>query len=105
MVDVVLILIKIQEAIMPGRDRTGPNGLGAMAGRQMGFCVDTSNQNYSNRGLGFGRRNRAGMGLGRGYGLGYRNINIENNPNISNKTKIENDIRILEDQLSSLKIN
>ena len=102
MVGVVLILIKMQEAIMPGRDRTGPNSLGAMTGRHMGFCANTSNQYYSNRGMGFGRGNRAGMGLGRGYGLGNRNINIENNPNISNKTLIENEIRILKDQLSSL---
>ena len=87
---------------MPGRDRTGPNGLGAMTGRHMGFCADSSNQYSSNRGLGFGRGNRAGFGLSKGYGLGYRNINIENNPNISIKTIIENDIRILNDQLSSL---
>ena len=75
---------------MPGRDRTGPNGLGAMTGLQMGFCANTSNQYYSNRGMGFGRGNRAGMGLGRGYGLGYINFNIENNTNICNKTIIEN---------------
>jgi len=79
---------------MPGRDRTGPNGLGSMTGRRMGFCADNSNLNYSNRGLGFGR------GYGQGYG--YRNMNIENNPNVSDKTIIENDIRILKDQLSSL---
>ena len=89
---------------MPGRDRTGPNGLGSMTGRRMGFCADNSNLNYSNRGLGFGRGNRGGFSLGRGYGLGYgyRNMNIENNPNISDKTIIENDIKILKDQLSSL---
>ena len=91
---------------MPGRDRTGPNGLGAMTGRHMGFCADTSNQYYSNRGLGYGRGNRGGFGLDRGYGLGYRNgygtMNVENNPNISNKAIIENDIRILKDQLTSL---
>ncbi len=89
---------------MPGRDRTGPNGLGSMTGRRMGFCADNSNLNYSNRGLGYGRGNRGGFGLGRGYGLGfgYGNINIENNPSVSDKTIIENDIRILKDQLSSL---
>ena len=87
---------------MPGRDKTGPDGLGAMTGRYMGFCADSSNQYFLNRGLGYHRRNRAGMGLGRGHGLGYRNINIENNPNIYNKTIIENEIRILKDQLSSM---
>jgi hypothetical protein len=106
MADVVLILTKIEEAKMPGRDRTGPSGFGPMTGRHMGFCVDSSNQYYSNRGLGYGRGNRGGFGLGRGYGLGYRygygNMNIENNPSVSDKTIIENDIRILKDQLSSL---
>jgi len=89
---------------MPGRDRTGPSGLGSMTGRRMGFCADSSNQNYSNCGLGFGRGIRGGFGYGRGndQGYGYRNMNIENNPNISDKTIIENDIRILKDQLSSL---
>ena len=89
---------------MPGRDRTGPNGLGSMTGRRMGFCADNSNLNYSNRGLGYGRGNRGGFGYGRGYsqGFGNRNINVENNPNVSDKTIIENDIRILKDQLSSL---
>mgnify|MGYP000359487353 CR=1 FL=1 len=42
---------------MPGRDRTGPNGLGSMTGRRMGFCADNSNLNYSNRGFGYGRGN------------------------------------------------
>ncbi len=91
---------------MPGRDRTGPSGFGPMTGRRMGFCADNDNQYYSNRGLGYGRGNRGGFGYGRGYGLGnrygYGNMNIENNPSVSDKTIIENDIRILKDQLSSL---
>ena len=108
MADVVLMIIKKQEADMPGRDRTGPNGLGSMTGRRMGFCADNDNQYFSNRGLGFrrgyGGGYSRGFGYGRGYGLGYGygNINIENNPNVSDKTIIENDIRILKDQLSSL---
>ena len=81
---------------MPGRDRTGPNGLGSMTGRRMGFCADNSNLNYSNRGFGYGRGN--GLGFRFGYGNGY----IESTPNVSDKTIIENDIRILKDQLSFL---
>ncbi len=91
---------------MPGRDRTGPSGFGPMTGRRMGFCVGNDDLYYSNRGLGYQRGNRGGFGYGRGYGLGYRygygNMNIENNPSVSDKTIIENDIRILKDQLSSL---
>ena len=91
---------------MPGRDRTGPSGLGSMTGRRMGFCADKSNQYYSNRGLGYGRGNRCGLGFGRGYGFGsrfgYGNGYIESTPNVSDKTIIENEIRVLKDQLSSL---
>ena len=91
---------------MPGRDRTGPSGFGPMTGRCVGFCADNDNQYFSNRGLGYQRGNRGGFGYGRVYGLGYRygygNMNIENNPSVSDKTIIENDIRILKDQLSSL---
>ena len=97
---------------MPGRDRTGPSGFGPMTGRRMGFCADNSNLNYSNRGFGYGRGDRGGLGFGggfgygRGYGLGsrfgYGNGYIESTPNVSDKTIIENEIRVLKDQLSSL---
>ena len=91
---------------MPGRDRTGPNGLGSMTGRRMGFCADNDNLNYSNRRFGNQTGNRGGFGNGRGYsrGIGYGlgNRYIDNNPNVFDKTIIENDIRILKDQLSSL---
>lgn len=91
---------------MPGRDRTGPNGLGSMTGRRMGFCADNKNQYFSNRRFGNQTGNRSGFGNGRGYGCGVGyglgNQYIESNPNISDKTIIENEIRILKDQLSSL---
>ena len=106
MVDVVPIVIKIEEAEMPGRDRTGPSGFGPMTGRRMGFCADNDNINYSNRGLGCRRGNRGGLRFGGGYGQGFRygteNMSILNTPNVSEKTIIENEMRILKDQLSSL---
>lgn len=43
---------------MPGRDGSGPMGMGAMTGRRMGLCV----------GSGLGVR---GMGRGRGWLAGY----------------------------------
>lgn len=42
---------------MPGRDGTGPMGMGGMTGRRMGFCT----------GAGLGLR---GMGRGRGWFFG-----------------------------------
>lgn len=49
---------------MPGRDGTGPSGLGAMTGRGLGFCSGVGVGRY---GSGFG----AGYGRGLGFGLGY----------------------------------
>ncbi|MBE0661784.1 MAG: DUF5320 domain-containing protein [Bacteroidales bacterium] len=69
---------------MPGFDKTGPEGEGAMTGRRMGCCTgygaklkkstqsentDGLSENDSRRGFGFGRRGRGG---GRGFGLRNR---------------------------------
>ena len=51
---------------MPGGDRTGPRGMGAMTGRAAGFCTGAGVPGYMNRG--------SGMGFGgRGGGRGWRN--------------------------------
>lgn len=88
---------------MPGRDKTGPSGIGPMTGRRMGLCSDSD---ISNHRLGYRRGNRGGMVYGRGYGLGfgygYRNRFVEDNSAVSEKTIIENEIRLLKDKLSSL---
>lgn len=42
---------------MPGRDGTGPNGIGAMTGRGLGYCTGVN-------------AGRFGAGYGRGLGLG-----------------------------------
>ena len=51
---------------MPGLDKTGPNGQGAMTGRKMGTCANNANQNPDNPQTGLGR----GLGRGRGCGGG-----------------------------------
>ena len=48
---------------MPGGDRTGPMGMGAMTGRGAGFCAGAAGP-----GRGFGM----GFGRGRGFGGGGR---------------------------------
>lgn len=67
---------------MPGFDKTGPEGEGAMTGRRMGRCTGYGKklrlstqsekedfpENYGRRGFGSGRRSR-----GRGRGFGFRN--------------------------------
>jgi hypothetical protein len=64
-----------KEGIMPGGDRTGPLGKGAMTGRQLGYGAGFDSPGYT-KGPG-GRLGRGfwgrGAGLGRGYGRGiYR---------------------------------
>ena len=44
---------------MPGGDRTGPRGMGAMTGRAAGYCA------------GFGVPGYANPVIGRGFGMGF----------------------------------
>ena len=95
---------------MPGRDKTGPEGFGPLTGRQMGLCVGNdrpaSSSFYRGYGRGFGwgggRGFGYGRGLGRGFGYGRGYFMDENAPNVKEKTVIENEMRVLKDQLSSL---
>lgn len=62
---------------MPGGDKTGPNGQGAMTGRGMGYCSGSDQPGYATgagRGMGGGRGMRGGgRGMGRvGTGVGQR---------------------------------
>jgi hypothetical protein len=96
---------------MPRGDRTGPIGEGPKTGRQMGYCVGNDQpgfmyQNSSGRSR-LGKGFRGGFSYGRGSGLGFRhgygNYNYGGNiPDVSEKTMVENEIRILKAQLSSL---
>ena len=65
---------------MPGFDRTGPMGAGAMTGGRRGFCNPATAGYFPayggygyGRGLGLRRGFRGGYGpgMGRGYGRGY----------------------------------
>ncbi len=68
---------------MPGLNQKGPDGVGAMTGRQRGMCRRTENQSLegdlSGQGRGLGMRH--GMGQGRGLGLGRRFATAETNQN------------------------
>lgn len=95
---------------MPGGDRTGPSGKGPTTGRGMGLCRGNDFPGYrsapGNRGWGFGSGFQRGPGFGRGRGLGFRGgyggYQDEPIPDVSEKTLIENEIRILKDQLAAL---
>ncbi len=95
---------------MPRGDRMGPSGEGPKSGRGMGYCTGNDHPGYMNSfshwGGGYGRRFQGGSGYGRGAGLGFRggygSYNPGNISDVSEKTLVENDIRILKDQLSAL---
>lgn len=95
---------------MPGGDRTGPFGEGSMTGRRMGYCTGNDHPGFTRlrsfRGGRFGRGFGRGFGQGRGFGPGsaYRSgyFYPDVAPDVSEKTIIENEIRILKDQLSYL---
>jgi len=99
---------------MPRGDRTGPNGLGAKTGRNLGYCADSADAGFvnenkvDNRRFGFGRQNsqRRGRSFGPGMGLGFRHgfHSFQQNQmlELKEKTLIENEINSLKDQLESL---
>jgi len=93
---------------MPGFDRTGPTGAGPMTGRQLGRCSgnagDLPVRGYRNFGRGF----RGGYGRGPGRGFGFRWGNPfwsypgDYRPDVSDETLLENEARMMKDQLSRI---
>ena len=88
---------------MPNRNKRGPLGEGPMTGKRMGLCVDNrfieNNPVSDGYGFGYGRRGR-GMGFRHGFGYTHQASNYPNS--ISDETILENEIRILKDQLTSV---
>jgi hypothetical protein len=54
---------------MPRGDKTGPNGMGPMTGRGLGYCAGYSTPGYT-KGPGMGLGRGWGRGRGRGFGRG-----------------------------------
>jgi hypothetical protein len=57
---------------MPRGDRTGPEGMGPMTGRGMGYCAGYDAPGYVQPGYGRGYGRGYGYGRGLGYGRGFR---------------------------------
>ena len=100
---------------MPRGDRTGPDGMGPMTGRAAGYCAGYDSPGFTRGmprggagyGRGFGRG--YGRGMGRGYARGFGNYrgyyptHVEPvYPEVSEKTLIENDIKVISEQLKAL---
>ena len=82
---------------MPGYDRTGPAGQGAMTGRGMGPCGGGA-QDGRGFGMGMGRGFRRGFG-GRGFGRGVG----MNRPAAVGQDSVAMRIEQLEAELQQLK--
>ncbi|MCK4569881.1 MAG: DUF5320 domain-containing protein [Bacteroidales bacterium] len=97
---------------MPRGDRTGPNANGPMTGRRLGFCTGNDRPGFEmtpggfahRGGRGYGRAYGRGYGYGRGmgYGQGYSHFPDETVPDVSQETLLENEARILKEQLASI---
>lgn len=81
---------------MPGRDGTGPNGMGTRTGKGMGFC-DINKVVVGAIG---------GLGCRRGFGRNNFNnkINLENQKDLlmQQKTILENRLNLVNNQLNTL---
>jgi hypothetical protein len=73
-------------------------GNGPMTGRRMGNCAEDGSVGFGFFGRGFGFNRGRGFGIGRNAGW----FSDTANPAVSEKTILENGIRVLKDQLSSL---
>ena len=93
---------------MPGRNQTGPNGMGPMTGRGMGVRNGAGNGEGFNSG--FGRGNRMGrgngfgndMGRGFGYGYGMQQNPIASNVNVAQQTFLENELKMMKEQVATV---
>ncbi|MBS3817470.1 MAG: DUF5320 domain-containing protein [Candidatus Thermoplasmatota archaeon] len=56
---------------MPRGDGTGPEGLGPMTGRGLGYCAGYDSPGFT-KGVGRGLARGRGRGIGRGLGRGFR---------------------------------
>jgi hypothetical protein len=54
---------------MPRGDHRGPNGLGPMTGRGMGFCAGRDEPGFTH--AGWGHHHGFGRGFDRGFGRGF----------------------------------
>jgi len=96
---------------MPRGDRRGPNGMGPMTGRGLGYCNNYSTPGFTKGvprgGAGFNQVYGRGFGRGMGGGgRGYRNFDNQNyyvpQNNVDEGKLIESEMETLKNQMSIL---
>ena len=94
---------------MPYGDGTGPEGMGPLTGRGLGYCVDPDVAGIDNSGggrAGYGRAfgRGAGRGRGRGRGAGPRGRYVVDNAGVQpDVSQMERQIEMLQSQLDNMK--
>ena len=91
---------------MPRGDRMGPNGMGSMTGRNLGYCNGYENpgnvKNSPNEGAGF--RRDLGRGFGRSYGRGFGDRRFSNYPNYPvQQYSVKDEEKNLESEIDALR--
>ena len=101
---------------MPRGDRMGPNRMGPMTGRGLGYCNGYESPGYTKGvprggagfgagfGGGFGRGFGRGYGRGFGFGGGYGNQGFSNYPNYpAPQYSAKDEEKYLESEMDALK--
>jgi len=94
---------------MPRGDRRGPDGMGPMTGRGLGYCNGYDSPGFTKGtprgGAGFGRG--FGRGYGGGFGRGFRNQGFSYSPNYPNypvpQYSAKDEEKYLETEMDTLK--
>ena len=92
---------------MPGRNRTGPLGQGAMTGRGLGDCRGTAAYDEApafgrGRGMGGGGGMGRGRGMGRGLGRGFGAQAVVDVPTGRNQAELEQELEELKSRLKTV---
>jgi len=92
---------------MPGRDGTGPRGIGSMTGRGLGLCTGTKAAKYGaglGIGLGLGLACRRGFGRGFGRGVASNEVSSETKKELLQEQKdaLQNRLKVIDQQLEGL---
>jgi hypothetical protein len=111
-------MLKIKKGgIMPRGDRRGPDGMGPMTGRAMGYCNGFNTPGFTRGGgvgRGFGRgfgRGRGFWGFGNGRGRGFggiayydeTNYSAASDPALKSTDSIKEEMSSVEKYLEELK--
>ena len=80
---------------MPGRDGTGPRGLGAMTGRGLGVCLGANSVRRVSR-------PRLGLGLGLGRRSGFRGIFADPAESMTQEELLKEQKELLQNKLDAV---